>query len=176
MDGRCRGSSDGAGAGGRICDRPRSDLLRWAAPRTGHRRADGPRGRSPSETAHPGKARRTAPSARHGRGRRGAAGRRLLADLRSVRAGAAGPAQEGGRARMSAAGCRAAFALAASLATGCGERTAMSSDDGGGATVVGQVDIAIDAAQDRAPISPYVYGSNQDYAGNAWTVRRFGGN
>ena len=77
---------------------------------------------------------------------------------------------------MSAAGCRAAFALAASLATGCGERTAMSSDDGGGATVVGQVDIAIDAAQDRAPISPYVYGSNQDYAGNAWTVRRFGGN
>ena len=77
---------------------------------------------------------------------------------------------------MSAARCGAAFALAASLATGCGDRRPATGPDDGGGTVVGQADIAIDAAQDRTPISPYVYGSNQDYPGNVWTVRRFGGN
>ena len=71
----------------------------------------------------------------------------------------------------------AALALAARLATGCSDRRpAVGPGDRGGVTVVGQVDVAIDAGQDRAPISPYVYGSNQDYAGNVWTVRRFGGN
>lgn len=34
----------------------------------------------------------------------------------------------------------------------------------------------VDVAQGRTAISPYIYGSNQDYAGNVWTVRRYGGN
>jgi len=72
---------------------------------------------------------------------------------------------------------RFALAVAAGVVPGCRDhRSATGPDDGGTGTVVGRVDVAIDPYQDRAPISPYLYGSNQDYAGNAWTVRRFGGN
>ncbi len=39
-----------------------------------------------------------------------------------------------------------------------------------------KVDVAIQVNQDRAAISPYIYGSNQDNAGNVWTIRRYGGN
>ena len=38
------------------------------------------------------------------------------------------------------------------------------------------VAVSIDVAADRTPISPYIYGSNQDGGGNVWTVRRWGGN
>jgi mannan endo-1,4-beta-mannosidase len=38
------------------------------------------------------------------------------------------------------------------------------------------VAVSMDVAADRSPISPYVYGSNQDRAGSVWTVRRLGGN
>ena len=37
------------------------------------------------------------------------------------------------------------------------------------------VDVSV-AVDQGTPISPYVYGSNQDYSGNAWTARRLGGN
>ena len=38
------------------------------------------------------------------------------------------------------------------------------------------VDLGVAVDQDRAPISPYVYGSNQDDGTSRWTVRRYGGN
>jgi mannan endo-1,4-beta-mannosidase len=37
-------------------------------------------------------------------------------------------------------------------------------------------DVTIDVGADRNPISPYIYGSNQDDGANVWTVRREGGN
>jgi hypothetical protein len=67
------------------------------------------------------------------------------------------------------------LALAAVLVLGCSD-TSVGTTPGGGGEVVGQVDVAIDAGQDRTPISSYVYGANQDYAGAVWTVRRYGGN
>ena len=76
---------------------------------------------------------------------------------------------------MSATGIALAGVLASILVPGCRESGA-GPDSGEAVTVVGQVDVTIDVSADRAPISPYVYGSNQDYAGNVWTVRRFGGN
>ena len=42
--------------------------------------------------------------------------------------------------------------------------------------VVGQVGIAINTSEDRSPISPFIYGSNQDTGTDVWTVRRYGGN
>jgi hypothetical protein len=42
---------------------------------------------------------------------------------------------------------------------------------------VDRVEITIDTDAARAPISPYIYGTNQDYVeGIGWTVRRHGGN
>lgn len=38
--------------------------------------------------------------------------------------------------------------------------------------VVGQVGIAINTSEDRSPISPFIYGSNQDTGTDVWTVRR----
>ncbi|MFZ6029050.1 MAG: glycoside hydrolase family 44 protein [Chloroflexota bacterium] len=44
-------------------------------------------------------------------------------------------------------------------------------------TALGVVHFTVDTGQERAPISPYIYGTNQDMAGDeAWTARRFGGN
>lgn len=44
-------------------------------------------------------------------------------------------------------------------------------------TVLFSVDIKIDTAKDRAPISPYIYGTNQDIAKDTnYTARRLGGN
>jgi mannan endo-1,4-beta-mannosidase len=42
--------------------------------------------------------------------------------------------------------------------------------------VVGQVEVNINTESERKPISPFIYGSNQDRAADTWTVRRFGGN
>lgn len=42
--------------------------------------------------------------------------------------------------------------------------------------VVATVGATIDLDGERRPISPYIYGSNQDRSGNVWTVRRWGGN
>mgnify|MGYP005725362665 CR=1 FL=1 len=40
-----------------------------------------------------------------------------------------------------------------------------------------QIQISINTSEQRKPISPYIYGSNQDLSDNdAWTVRRLGGN
>ncbi len=45
------------------------------------------------------------------------------------------------------------------------------------ATPVGAVRFEIDTNQERAPISPYIYGTNQDMTGDeGWTARRLGGN
>ncbi len=43
-------------------------------------------------------------------------------------------------------------------------------------TPAARVAATIDPGQDRREISPYIYGSNQDYSGVTWTVRRYGGN
>jgi hypothetical protein len=42
--------------------------------------------------------------------------------------------------------------------------------------VVATVSATIDLGGETHPISPYIYGSNQDREGNRWTVRRWGGN
>jgi mannan endo-1,4-beta-mannosidase len=64
--------------------------------------------------------------------------------------------------------------------------TALSGCDGGGMdhaedpeppVVAGQATITIHTGEDRSPISPYIYGSNQDRTStDRWTVRRLGGN
>src|SRR5512141_1208812 len=46
---------------------------------------------------------------------------------------------------------------------------------GDGGVAVPPVTVAIATDQDRAEISRYIYGSNQDRAGSVWTVRRLGG-
>ncbi len=76
---------------------------------------------------------------------------------------------------------RVALATLALLLPACGSDKSPTNDgggnDGGGQdtiTATVRVDIATD--QDRAPISPFVYGSNQDYSGLKWTIRRLGGN
>src|SRR5690348_14783039 len=39
------------------------------------------------------------------------------------------------------------------------------------------VTFTIDTSAERTPISPYIYGTNQDLSGTErWTLRRFGGN
>lgn len=51
------------------------------------------------------------------------------------------------------------------------------SDEEDTTDVEGTATISIHTGEDRSPISPYVYGSNQDRSsGNVWTVRRLGGN
>ncbi len=46
-----------------------------------------------------------------------------------------------------------------------------------GPDVVAEATIAIDTDRARAPISPYIYGSNQDRSSDdLWTIRRLGGN
>jgi mannan endo-1,4-beta-mannosidase len=42
--------------------------------------------------------------------------------------------------------------------------------------VVARVDVRVDAEAERSPISPFIYGSNQDRGTDRWTVRRYGGN
>jgi mannan endo-1,4-beta-mannosidase len=76
-------------------------------------------------------------------------------------------------------GCnfKIALALATTITVACGgARTGTGGEEQPQVPVAGSVDISADAGRSRSPISPYVYGSNQDYAGNAWTVRRWGGN
>jgi mannan endo-1,4-beta-mannosidase len=43
-------------------------------------------------------------------------------------------------------------------------------------TVTVSVHVNVATDQERTPISPLVYGSNQDYTGVKWTIRRLGGN
>jgi mannan endo-1,4-beta-mannosidase len=42
--------------------------------------------------------------------------------------------------------------------------------------VVAEVDLSVDVDADRHPISPFIYGTNQDLSGVSWTIRRIGGN
>lgn len=43
--------------------------------------------------------------------------------------------------------------------------------------IVGSANLSINTNQERVPISPFIYGSNQDRgSGDRWTVRRLGGN
>jgi mannan endo-1,4-beta-mannosidase len=44
------------------------------------------------------------------------------------------------------------------------------------AEVVAEVAVDVDADAGRVPISPLIYGTNQDLDGVAWTIRRMGGN
>ena len=72
----------------------------------------------------------------------------------------------------------AALTLAAACG-GSGEPTTGSGQPvgSGGSVVTGRpvvVTVAVD--QDHAPISPYIYGTNQDAGASFWTVRRDGGN
>lgn len=39
-----------------------------------------------------------------------------------------------------------------------------------------KVDVLIRPDEERSPVSPLIYGSNQDYSGLSWTIRRYGGN
>ena len=57
----------------------------------------------------------------------------------------------------------------------CGQEST-GPPSGNGTQQVTRVDVAIDVASGRSPISPFIYGSNQDRIGNTWTVRRWGGN
>jgi hypothetical protein len=68
--------------------------------------------------------------------------------------------------------------ILAVVVAACGDGCAAAGPGDGqpNVPIVGEVDVAIDVGRDRVPISPYIYGSNQDRAGNVWTVRRFGGN
>lgn len=81
------------------------------------------------------------------------------------------PSYGGARARSASA---ALFVLAA----GCGgasEPTTATGEPPGVVTGT-PVTFAVAVDQDRAPISPYVYGTNQDAGASFWTVRRDGGN
>jgi hypothetical protein len=54
-----------------------------------------------------------------------------------------------------------------------------TTEPGGGGEeieVVATVNARIRVGSATAPISPYIYGSNQDRSGSRWTVRRWGGN
>jgi len=53
---------------------------------------------------------------------------------------------------------------------------AENDDDDDPVVVVGQVGVTVDVEGERSPISPFIYGSNQDRASDTWTVRRYGGN
>src|SRR5476651_2079757 len=67
--------------------------------------------------------------------------------------------------------------LAAVIALACGSDTAA---DGPPATeplvITPSVTVTVQVDQGRSPISPYVYGSNQDDGTDVWTLRRLGGN
>lgn len=61
------------------------------------------------------------------------------------------------------------------LAAACDNGTAPD-DEEDDIEIVATVSARIDVDSVRAPISPYIYGSNQDRSGSRWTVRRWGGN
>lgn len=62
------------------------------------------------------------------------------------------------------------------LLPGC-DSGGMDDDPDPDLDIVGTVNLSINTTADRAPISPYIYGSNQDRgSGDRWTVRRLGGN
>lgn len=61
------------------------------------------------------------------------------------------------------------------LAAACDDGTAPDDEDED-IGIVATVSARIDVDSARAPISPYIYGSNQDRSGSVWTVRRWGGN
>lgn len=82
--------------------------------------------------------------------------------------------------RLSASAMERCFILlsALALAYACGATTEPS--DGGDGSEnpsdpVNAVEVSVKTAE-RAPISPYIYGSNQDDGTDVWTVRRYGGN
>ena len=71
--------------------------------------------------------------------------------------------------------------LTVALCTACKDGTGPGDggdNNGGGTpdTTTPVVTVSIATDQDRAEISPYIYGSNQDAAGGVGTIRRYGGN
>lgn len=72
------------------------------------------------------------------------------------------------------------LALALTGAVGACVDGGTGPDDGGGhddgIEVVATVSATVHLDGERRPISPYIYGSNQDRPGTTWTVRRWGGN
>jgi hypothetical protein len=66
------------------------------------------------------------------------------------------------------------LSLVALLAGGCDDGA--GPDDEEGIEVVASVDAVVRVDSGRSPISPYIYGSNQDHPETRWTVRRWGGN
>ncbi|MFW6205852.1 MAG: glycoside hydrolase family 44 protein, partial [Gemmatimonadota bacterium] len=79
-----------------------------------------------------------------------------------------------GRARSGARRATITVAIAAGV-LGCME-TAAPGGAGGPVEVVDTVAVVLRLDSGQAPISPYIYGSNQDHPGSVWTVRRWGGN
>jgi mannan endo-1,4-beta-mannosidase len=83
------------------------------------------------------------------------------------------------RAVLCSARALCAGAALVVLALACGGGSEPTTTDGGtgGTAVAGRpVTFSIAVDQDRAPISPYIYGTNQDAGAAFWTVRRDGGN
>ncbi|RMH64637.1 MAG: hypothetical protein D6685_06630 [Bacteroidetes bacterium] len=68
-----------------------------------------------------------------------------------------------------------ALGLCVLVVSGC-DSAGSPGDDEPEYEVVGQAVVTLNPEADRRPISPYIYGSNQDRAGTVWTVRRLGGN
>jgi mannan endo-1,4-beta-mannosidase len=83
-------------------------------------------------------------------------------------------------ARRAAGSLRAvAAACALAGAVGCSGSASTDTgppDDGPPVVVTPAVTVTVQVDQDRTPISPYVYGSNQDDGTDVWTLRRLGGN
>lgn len=69
---------------------------------------------------------------------------------------------------------RGVLALAL-LATACDDGTSPGGEEDD-IEIVATVSARIHVDSARAPISPFIYGSNQDRADSRWTVRRWGGN
>ena len=71
------------------------------------------------------------------------------------------------------------FLAILALAACAGEKSPSDNGNNNGGdqdTVTVSVHVNVATDQDRTPISPLVYGSNQDYSGLKWTIRRLGGN
>lgn len=68
------------------------------------------------------------------------------------------------------------FASVALLLASCDSGTEPGREDEEETTIIGQVAVTINTDEDRSPISPFIYGSNQDRPSDLWTVRRYGGN
>jgi len=81
---------------------------------------------------------------------------------------------------------RAFVGVVSVIVTGCGGGVDSPSSpggttnpppsSGGGSSTAKTVNVSVAVDQDRAPISPLIYGTNQDAGQTFWTVRRSGGN